>query len=133
MKQRIVILLVAACCLGASAVRASSFAYAYDAAGRLVSVDSGGNKTLSYAYDPAGNLLQSSSPTPGLIVSVLSSTQLKISWPMSPGPFVLESAGTIGPGSSWTTVPGTPTLIGDQFVLTVPRNTATTFYRLQKN
>ena len=90
---------------GAAMSYASSVAYTYDPAGRLVTADYGANRTASYAYDNAGNLLQTATPTPGLTIK-LSGNLLILSWPISPAGFGLFSSSSLGAGAPWSSVGG---------------------------
>jgi YD repeat-containing protein len=111
---------------------ASTVSYTYDPAGRLITADYGGGKSASYAYDNAGNLLQSSTPAPGLIIGPLVSGQFTLSWPATPGGFVLQSAGSIGPSAVWNNVGLTPVLTGNLYSVILTPATPATFYRLKK-
>jgi YD repeat-containing protein len=123
-------LFTALLCLAHPVADASNIAYTYDAAGRLITTDYGANRTASYAYDNAGNLLQSATPAPGLTVVSLIGNQLTLSWPISPGGFVLQSASSINPGAVWNNVGATPVPSGNLNSVTLTLN-ATTFYRLK--
>jgi len=112
------------------AANASTIAYTYDPAGRIVAADYGADKSTSYAYDNAGNLLQSSQPAPGITVVSLIGNQLTLSWPANPGGFVLQRANSINPGAQWNNVGVTNTPSGNFNSVTLTVN-ATTFYRLK--
>ena len=108
-------------------------AYTYDPASRLVSADYGANRTISYAYDNAGNLIQSSQPSPGLVVGPVVGNQFTVSWPAAPGGFGLYKANAIGAGAQWSNVGVTPTQVGNFNFVTVNLSlVGNTFYRLQK-
>ena len=113
-----------------SATHGSTISYTYDAAGRLVTAGYGANRTTSYAYDNAGNLLQSSTPTPGMVIGSIVNRQFTLSWPSTPGGFVLQSASAIGPGAQWTNVGITPSQSGNLYSVTLTVG-GTTFYRLK--
>ena len=121
--------LVTALALAASAGVVS---YTYDPAGRLVSADYGGGKSTSYAYDNAGNLIVSSQPSPGLLVSRPSASQIALFWPVAPGGFLLYSSGSLGAGAQWNLSGAVQFQIGDLNVVTQALGPANTFYRLQK-
>lgn len=116
----------------ASTSHASSIAYTYDAAGRIVAADYGGGKSTSYAYDNAGNLIVSSQPSPGLLVSRPSASQIALFWPVAPGGFLLYSSGTLGAGAQWNISGAIQFQTGDLNVVTQGLGPANTFYRLQK-
>ena len=111
---------------------ASTIAYTYDPAGRIVVADYGGGKSTSYAYDNAGNLIVSSQPAPVLLVSRPSAGQINLFWPAAPGGFNLYSSGSLGAGAQWNFSGAIPAPAGDFNLVTLPLNPVTTFYRLQK-
>jgi YD repeat-containing protein len=111
---------------------ASSVAYTYDAAGRIVAADYGTGKSTSYAYDNAGNLIVSSQPSPGLLVSRPSASQINLFWPVAPGGFVLYSSGSLGAGAQWNISGAIQFQMGDLNVVTQALGPFNTFYRLQK-
>ena len=57
---------------------------------------------------------------------------LMVSWPVSPPGFVLESTEFPAVSGSWTPVPHTPVVFGQENVSILPRSTAVRFYRLRK-
>ena len=116
----------------ALAVLAGNIAYDYDPAGRIVATDYGGGKSISYAYDNAGNLIVSSQPSPGVLVSRMSASQIILYWPAAPGGFNLYSSGSLGTGAQWNFAGTIPAPAGDFNLVTLPLNPAATFYRLQK-
>jgi len=70
---------------------------------------------------------------------VLPSPQLRIqradpnvalSWPANATSFVLRASPTVGPGATWTNVPGTPVVTNGLNVLTITPAASTLFYRL---
>ena len=116
----------------AGQVRAGNQSFTYDPAGRLVAADYGANITISYAYDNAGNLIQSSMPSPGLLVSRGANNQILIIWPASPGGFTLESTPSLAP-ANWQPVNVTPLQIGNFNYVTLNGNLAVhSFHRLRK-
>ena len=88
--------------------------------------------TITYTYDNAGNLIISSQPTPGLLVSRPSASQIMLFWPAAPAGFVLYSSGSLATGAQWNISGATPFQLGDLNVVTQALGTANTFYRLQK-
>ena len=111
---------------------ASTIAYTYDLAGRIVAADYGNGRSISYAYDNAGNLLLSSQPAPGLLVSRASASQISLAWPVAPGGFGLYSSGSLGTGAQWNFSGAIPTPAGNLNVTTQAFSPHNTFYRLQK-
>ena len=105
--------------------------YSYDSAGRLILADYGSHHTTSYVYDPSGNLLLASAPAPAIVVGSLAGGQLTLSWPAQPSGFVLQTASALGPGTSWSTVPTTPTQTGNLLTVNITVGSTTAFYRLQ--
>jgi YD repeat-containing protein len=130
-KTLLFVLCAAVLVLWGRASRASTIAYTYDSAGRLVTADYGANKTTSYAYDNAGNLLQNSQPTPGITVVSFVGNQLTLAWPISPGGFVLQSASAANPGAVWSNLGVTNMQSGNLNSVTLTLG-ATTFFRLKK-
>lgn len=59
-------------------------------------------------------------------------SNLIVTWPGSATGYTPESTPTLGTGASWTTVPGTPTLVNGQYQITVPIGAANQFIRLKK-
>ena len=111
---------------------ASSVTYTYDPAGRIVAADYGGGKSTSYAYDNAGNLIVFSQPSPGLLVSRPSASQINLFWPAAPAGFMLYSSGSLGTGAPWNLSGAIQFQMGDFNVVTQALGPANTFYRLQK-
>ena len=118
--------------LWSPAAHASTIAYTYDPAGRLVAADYGGGKSASYAYDPAGNLLQTAAPSPGFALGPVVNHQLSLWWPAYPGGFTLESSMTLGSGAPWTMVTPVPVLIGNQYGGPINVGSGVQFFRLRK-
>ena len=130
-------LLVSAVCMmllsiAGSDSGASTIAYTYDAAGRIVAADYGTGKSTSYAYDNAGNLIVSSQPSPGLLVSRPSASQISLFWPFAPGGFMLYSSGSLGTGAQWNLSGAAQFQTGNLNVVTQALGPANRFYRLQK-
>ena len=111
---------------------ASSVVYTYDPAGRIVAADYGGGKSTSYAYDNAGNLIVSSQPSPGLLVSRPSASQIALFWPAAPSGFNLYYSGSLGAGAQWNISGAAQFQTGDLNVVTQALGPYNTFYRLQK-
>lgn len=111
---------------------AASIAYTYDAAGRIVAADYGAGKSISYAYDNAGNLLQSSTPSPGLVIGPIVNGQFSIAWPSAPGGFVLESTPPLGGVAIWSPVGVVPTQVVNRNVVTLSVTPTNKFFRLHK-
>jgi hypothetical protein len=59
----------------------------------------------------------------------ISGESLSVTWPVSPGGFVLEMSDNLLP-DSWTPVPGSPTVLNGLNTQTVPLNGANQFFRL---
>lgn len=126
---------ITAACLSAffvvtAPLRGGVINYTYDAAGRLIGVDYGTNRTTSFAYDNAGNLLQSASPAPSL-ATFRSGNQIVLVWPLFPAGFSLQTSPSLGL-PSWSPAGGSASVVVNQFVLTLTAPATTTFYRLVK-
>jgi YD repeat-containing protein len=115
-----------------SGTSASNISYTYDPAGRLVAADYGAGKSTSYAYDNAGNLIVSSQPSPGLLVSRPSASQINLFWPAAPAGFMLYSSGSLATGASWNLSGAAQSQMGDFNVVTQTFGPANAYYRLQK-
>ena len=115
-----------------SAAEASTIAYTYDPAGRIVAADYGSGKSISYAYDNAGNLVLSSQPAPTLLVSRAPAGQINLFWPAAPTGFRIYSSGSLGTGAQWNMSAATSFPVGDLNVVTQTLGPTNTFYRLQK-
>jgi hypothetical protein len=57
--------------------------------------------------------------------------KIVLSWPLTAGDFVLETAGAPGPTSGWTSVSQPAAIVGDQFKATNGIGTGTGFFRLR--
>ena len=125
-------LCAAALSLWSPTSHAGTIAYTYDPAGRLVAVDHGGGNSTSYAYDNAGNLLQSSTPSPGLVIGPIVNGQFSIAWPSAPGGFILESTSALGPGAVWSPVLASASPFGSRLFVTLSFGPTQIFYRLHK-
>ena len=69
---------------------------------------------------------------PSLTIS-RSGSNLTLSWPASTDPaYGLQSAPSVAPPTTWASVPGSPTIVGGQYVVTVPIAVGPVYYRLQK-
>jgi hypothetical protein len=58
--------------------------------------------------------------------------QLVISWPSTPGNYVLEMTGDLTPPAVWNPAPQTPVVVGQQMTVTINAGNGNTFYRLHK-
>lgn len=56
---------------------------------------------------------------------------VELLWPANATPFALQASPTLGPGATWTNVPGTPSVVNGWNVLPVAPAASTLFYRLQ--
>jgi len=65
------------------------------------------------------------------LTTQVSGSNLTISWPASATGFNLESSPVLGPGATWTPVPGA-VVNGSQMQVTVSTATGIKFYRLRK-
>ncbi len=83
-----------------------------------------------YAAGP--DLLPSQVVKPPILSASRSGNTLAISWPVGTATFILESTPTLGPGTTWTPVGGTPVSSGGQNTVTVNTSGTTTYYRLRK-
>ena len=75
------------------------------------------------------NTLLSNTATLG---AVSSPGSLTLVWPIVNGAFTLQSTPVLGPKAVWTAVPGTKTVIGTNYELTVSSTNATAFFRLSQ-
>ena len=95
---------------------------ALDRAGNLFVVDSANNTirkgTLSSAASPALQIL-------------LVANQMVLSWPVTASNFVLETTATIGSEASWSTLPNSVAVAGDNYFLTNDVGPAPAFFRLR--
>ena len=57
---------------------------------------------------------------------------LTLVWPIVNGGFTLESSPVLGANAVWTAVPGTKTVVGTNYELTVPGTSAAAFFRLRE-
>jgi len=57
---------------------------------------------------------------------------LTLVWPIVNGGFTLESSPVLGHNAVWTAVPGTKTVVGANYELTVPGTSAAAFFRLRQ-
>jgi parallel beta-helix repeat protein len=63
--------------------------------------------------------------------AAMSGDQLRISWPMNAGNWTLQSSPSPSFGSAWRDVPGNPLVMRERYVVLVPVNAQSKFYRLQ--
>jgi hypothetical protein len=89
------------------------------------------NIRFSAAALSSSQFLAVSAPAPSLSFSV-SGGNLNLLWPTNASAYVPKSSAVVGTGASWTTVPGTPTVSGPNYLLSVPMTNAARFFRLEK-
>jgi hypothetical protein len=58
--------------------------------------------------------------------------QLVISWPSTPGNYVLEMTSNLAPPAVWNPAPQTPVAVGQETTVTINVGNGNTFYRLHK-
>jgi hypothetical protein len=58
------------------------------------------------------------------------SNNLVLSWPAYYGDFTLQSATNLQGSNNWSAVPGSPVVVGNQFVVTNRMTNSRAFYRL---
>ena len=64
--------------------------------------------------------------------AISSPGSLTLVWPIVNGGFTLESSPVLSPNPVWTAVPGTKTVVGTNYQLTVSSTNAAAFYRLRQ-
>ena len=111
---------------------ASTLAYNYDAAGRLVTASYAANTNFIYAYDAASNLRLSAAPTPALVMDPPAAGQVTLTWPAVPAGYVLQRSLVLGTGANWINTGITPVLSGNLLTASVPVGSQAAFYRLMK-
>jgi len=57
-------------------------------------------------------------------------TNLVFAWSMAAHGFNLQAASSMAPGSTWTSVPTPPVLVGDNLTVAAPMTSPSQFYRL---
>jgi hypothetical protein len=104
----------------------------------LLTVTAQSTNVGNASYFPPVNALQlvkvvsvATPASPSLTVA-RQGTNLTISWNADAAGFVLESSATLGAGSSWTTVPGTPNPIAGAGSANINTTSNAQFYRLRK-
>jgi hypothetical protein len=70
------------------------------------------------------------STTNAALSALASSGNIVLSWPVANAGFAVETAASLTPGTSWTTLSNAPTLVGTQWQLTIPNTGADQFFRL---
>jgi hypothetical protein len=93
------------------------------------------NGALSPAEVEASQILGSSvvlSNGSAKLSASVSSGSLVISWPLTAAGFSLYSSGTLGPKAVWTLVSSTPTIVGQNFQVSIPTGGASQFYELRR-
>jgi hypothetical protein len=68
---------------------------------------------------------------PAIMAALLNGSQLQLNWPTNTTGYALESTTSLA-APTWATVTNTPTVIGNQFTLTVETAVGSKFYRLRK-
>ena len=88
--------------------------------------DPSNNSTSVVTGEPAG-------PPPAVELSIhqISNNVLEISWPLTTTTYILEKTGSLAPSVSWTTVAGTPQVVGGKNVVSVGVIGGMQFYRLR--
>jgi hypothetical protein len=71
-------------------------------------------------------------PVPLSIVTAGTDGEVTLSWPASAAGFALESTDDLSAPITWEPVPGTPSLVGDSYIITVDASVAARFFRLRK-
>ena len=112
-------------------VSAGTITYTYDAAGRLVLVDYGGNTNLYKIYDNAGNVVERSAPGP-ILHHVTGGTQTQFAWTVLATNFTLVSTPSLRSPIAWTPVAITPGQSGGQFTAILPNPSDKLFYILRR-
>jgi hypothetical protein len=80
-----------------------------------------------FAYGP--NVLISFQPQ---LSFSLSGNQLTLSWPTAAGSYTLKSSSQVGPGAVWNPAGGAPTVVGDNYQVTVTVGGGNQFFRLEQ-
>lgn len=75
------------------------------------------------------NALPSVKPT---LSAAVQGSNLVLTWPGDATGYTPEGSSSLGAGATWSAIPGTPTLVGGQYQLTVPVGTGNQFIRLKK-
>ena len=110
---------------------AGPITYTYDAAGRLVLVDYGGNTNLYKLYDNAGNLVERSAPGP-VIRRTTAGNQTTYAWTELAIGFQLVSTPSLRPPIIYTPVAVTPVVQNGQFIATINAPNRVVFFVLRK-
>lgn len=69
--------------------------------------------------------------TPLLTIELVSTNEVRITWPRGCTPYQLEQSPSVGPGATWAPVGASPTLNGDTYELILPTDEDIQFYRLK--
>ena len=92
------------------------------------------NVTIStnrqYCFDTVFNVSASPTPVPQLHVCIASANTVLLSWAVSAAPFILEESSEFS-ATNWTPVTNTPTVIGQQNQIVLPRLSGNKYYRLE--
>ncbi|PYJ08554.1 MAG: hypothetical protein DME25_01235 [Verrucomicrobia bacterium] len=89
----------------------------------------------STATDAANNTSEFSAcvtlaPVPALAITPRTNHQVNVSWTNSATGFVLKQTSSLSPPIQWTTVPNSPVLTNNQFVVTLPISSTNRFFLL---
>ena len=84
-----------------------------------------------YAFTDTAEVRRLANVGPALSVKISGAT-LNLSWPTNPNGFVLQSATTLSSGGNWQDSNLTPTIVGEQNVVTVNPTGSSGFFRLRK-
>jgi uncharacterized protein YjdB len=80
----------------------------------------------------AANFLAGPEPAAPPLQFTVTGANLNLIWPTSATGYVLKSTVLLGTGASWSTVAGTPSVVGTNNVLSVPMSGTSTYFRLEK-
>jgi Bacterial Ig domain/PKD domain len=109
----------------------SSTWHAYPAAGdftwSLISSVSDGLSIITVTNQ--GTIQVTAPATPNIAVS---GAALELSWPFSTADAVVEETFALSTVTAWNSTTNPPTLFGDQWLLTLPKTSNATFYRLRQ-
>ena len=93
--------------------------------------DLNGNPLANAQVSGSDGVVWSPVIEPKLNVSFVNSQQARITWPTNGPDFALQFVTSL-PATEWTTITNTPTVIDDQFALSVETTAGPKFYRLRK-
>ncbi|MBI2927013.1 MAG: hypothetical protein HYY24_15065, partial [Verrucomicrobia bacterium] len=69
---------------------------------------------------------------PALSIELEDARTVRLSWPVAAGDFVLEETAALSGAPTWTTLPLTPTRVGDQFVVLLVASEEGRYFRLRQ-